>query len=251
MLGLRTVLGKAEPAKSGGIRWECRCECGDISPVVEKDLLKGKSLQCKKCADRKSGLARRHDLRGSKWGYLTAIELVETVKGNPIWLFQCDCGNLTKGQTGQVVIGDKKSCGCMTSYLKGRNMLKRSSPLTDWHRKRKGSAENRGHVHDISDEYAVEVASNNCQYCGDAPKSIIPPYLEKRRLVSVSLGNTLTVTESDFDDYMLHGLDRVDSAKGYTKDNIVSCCTTCNRMKMAHEVTDFLDHCRKIADRHQ
>jgi hypothetical protein len=43
------------------------------------------------------------------------------------------------------------------------------------------------------------------------------------------------------------GLDRVDNSQGYTKDNIVPCCTTCNFMKRTMGVDEFISHCRKIA----
>lgn len=37
------------------------------------------------------------------------------------------------------------------------------------------------------------------------------------------------------------GLDRVDNTKGYTKDNIVSCCWDCNRIKMTMTVDGFFE----------
>lgn len=42
------------------------------------------------------------------------------------------------------------------------------------------------------------------------------------------------------------GVDRIDSSKGYTKDNSTPCCETCNRMKMALDYNFWVDHMRKI-----
>lgn len=42
------------------------------------------------------------------------------------------------------------------------------------------------------------------------------------------------------------GLDRVDSAKGYSMDNVVDCCETCNRMKADMGKQEFIDLCVKI-----
>lgn len=42
-------------------------------------------------------------------------------------------------------------------------------------------------------------------------------------------------------------LDRIDSSKGYSLDNIVSCCITCNRMKSDFNKEYFLSHIAKIA----
>lgn len=51
-------------------------------------------------------------------------------------------------------------------------------------------------------DYEVLLSSNSCHYCGGPlPKTG-------------------------------HGLDRVDSSKGYTKDNVVVCCYGCNTLKM-------------------
>jgi len=44
------------------------------------------------------------------------------------------------------------------------------------------------------------------------------------------------------------GLDRVDSAKGYEKGNVVPCCTTCNYMKLDHTLDEFIEHCLKVVE---
>ena len=44
------------------------------------------------------------------------------------------------------------------------------------------------------------------------------------------------------------GIDRKDSAKGYTEDNITPCCTKCNLMKRHISVEDFINHCKLIAN---
>ena len=44
------------------------------------------------------------------------------------------------------------------------------------------------------------------------------------------------------------GLDRLNNEVGYTKSNIVPCCTTCNLMKRHHEPQFFIEHCRKIVE---
>lgn len=41
-------------------------------------------------------------------------------------------------------------------------------------------------------------------------------------------------------------IDRIDSLKGYTIDNCVSCCGKCNMMKKNLSKLDFIEHCKKI-----
>lgn len=45
------------------------------------------------------------------------------------------------------------------------------------------------------------------------------------------------------------GVDRLDSAKGYTHDNCVSCCSCCNRMKLKQSKTEFISRCKRIVEK--
>ncbi len=47
-----------------------------------------------------------------------------------------------------------------------------------------------------------------------------------------------------------HGIDRIDSSRGYERDNVVSCCSACNKMKSAHGIWTFLMKCSDIRDAH-
>ena len=42
------------------------------------------------------------------------------------------------------------------------------------------------------------------------------------------------------------GVDRIDSNKGYTIENCVPCCKTCNRMKRTMSPQEFVKRCKKI-----
>lgn len=75
-----------------------------------------------------------------------------------------------------------------------------------------------------------EIIHQNCYYCGQ------PPVYKKE------------FTRVNFPDDKLYanGIDRIDSNKGYTKDNCVPCCTICNRMKQDLSVQEFYDHIKQI-----
>ena len=45
----------------------------------------------------------------------------------------------------------------------------------------------------------------------------------------------------------LNGLDRIRNDEGYTLDNVVSCCFSCNRMKSTRSYWEFLTQCAIIA----
>ena len=80
----------------------------------------------------------------------------------------------------------------------------------------------------LTKELFRELTKGACYYCGEQPNQIIK-----------GLGKTSG-------NYVYNGIDRVDSSKGYLKDNVVSCCKTCNFMKLDHSKTDFLKHIEKI-----
>ena len=67
----------------------------------------------------------------------------------------------------------------------------------------------------LEEEEALEILKSDCVYCGS----------------SISIG-----------------FDRVDSNIGYTKDNVVPCCTTCNMMKMDMVTEDWMNQMRKILE---
>jgi hypothetical protein len=44
-----------------------------------------------------------------------------------------------------------------------------------------------------------------------------------------------------------NGLDRVDNLKGYTLENVVTCCWICNQWKKNFSVKDFIKHVKNIS----
>jgi hypothetical protein len=44
-----------------------------------------------------------------------------------------------------------------------------------------------------------------------------------------------------------NGIDRVDNSVGYCKENCVTCCAVCNKMKLTHSKQFFIEQCKKIA----
>jgi len=78
------------------------------------------------------------------------------------------------------------------------------------------SAEVRGIKFDLSFQEFMQLWQEPCEYCGDEIESI--------------------------------GIDRTDSSKGYSVDNIVPCCGTCNLMKNTNDKDLFLAQCKKITE---
>ncbi len=85
---------------------------------------------------------------------------------------------------------------------------------------------------DLDFETFILLITSNCYYCG------IDGEFKKK-----GSGNKNYINK-------FCGIDRVDSSKGYTLDNVVPCCGKCNIMKNKFNQSDFFDKIRKIYQNH-
>lgn len=93
---------------SGGIVWECRCDCGNTCLAVSTQLTKGYKKSC--------GCLGHPPLKkfvGKRFGQLTVMEYAGKRAGMHRWKCLCDCG--TETVVGQTLLqsGKTKSCGCL------------------------------------------------------------------------------------------------------------------------------------------
>jgi len=80
----------------------------------------------------------------------------------------------------------------------------------------------------ITKEKAFVLHKSNCFYCGAPPS------------------NTFTYTTNTSVSFIYSGIDRINSDKGYTEDNVVACCKICNVMKNNLPLEEFLAHINSI-----
>lgn len=80
------------------------------------------------------------------------------------------------------------------------------------------------------------ITSKNCTYCNSLPKL---KWTTKSRVMKY-MNEPLSVC--------MNGIDRVDNLEGYTIQNSVPCCETCNKMKATDTVDDFVSHARQIVE---
>lgn len=148
---------------------------------------------------------------------------------------QCDCGRKREVQYNNVRGGFSTSCGFAPCRLPAntgnRNIETGYNAL--WYSYRKGAEERKLSFELTKDEFKKFLAGN-CYYCDDPPSSIYQ--IKNSRTGEIRAGIPI----------VYNGIDRVDNYKGYTMENSVSCCGTCNKMKTAHSADFFLEHIRKI-----
>lgn len=131
-----------------------------------------------------------------------------------------------------------KSCGCERHIAGvGKTMGAKTMPWqlpTGEAAKRlliaryKRSAKSKNLEFSLSDEDLETLFKSPCHFCGQSETNVCK-----------GLGKSSG-------DYAYVGIDRVDTFRGYTKENSVPCCWICNMMKNTLEVGYFLSHIEKI-----
>lgn len=115
--------------KNGSYLWRCLCDCGEVTFVTAAALTKGQVSSCG-CLARDTKRANASDLRGMRFGRLTALEPTErrNTKGSVIWQCKCDCGKETFQSASRLRSGGILSCGCKHQE---NDSLKRSLTFVD------------------------------------------------------------------------------------------------------------------------
>jgi hypothetical protein len=104
---------------------------------------------------------------------------------------------------------------------KNRDNMRQWSKMNvnDRLRKTKESAVKRNKSWNLDDEFAKELMTRPCHYCG---------------LIDMNI--------------RVNGIDRVDNTIGYCPSNVVPCCKLCNYFKKNYTVDEFLAHAKRITE---
>jgi hypothetical protein len=94
------------------------------------------------------------------------------------------------------------------------------------------AAKDRGYAFNLTRAEFVKLTQQDCVYCGSAPGNVYK-YLRKK--------------DKPHGNFVYNGVDRIGNTVGYTTDNCVPCCGTCNKMKAALDVSTFIKHIKRIA----
>lgn len=142
------------------------------------------------------------------------------------WLCHCECGKEKIVDGSSLKTGNTKSCGCYNSKIAkitAQRMRKGDDSIAcfkDLYGAYKRQAKYRKLVWELSHDEVMVLFQDDCYYCGCEPKQI--------RKKSYRLGS-----------FTYNGIDRKDNNIGYTLDNCVSCCKTCNFCKNTMHIDNF------------
>lgn len=174
-------------------------------------------------------------LEGQRFGKLTVLkDSGERRNRFVMWLCLCDCGRYTKVRTSGLITGHTKSCGCSHDFASrqctkphGRTKQKSTYEVgvkAAWKRFKYRAKRYNKKVNLRYSEF-LDLIFQNCFYCGSSPNN---------RVRSAK-------------GFRYQGIDRVDSSKGYSKNNVVPCCGLCNRAKHKLSLKRFLAWLDQVA----
>lgn len=173
-------------------------------------------------------MGNKLDLKGYKVGKLTVIDFAESRGGSRYWKTLCECGNekVVRGtHLKQKLI---KSCGCLTDAKREEHKNWRGCgrvPST-YYSKVKKQAENR--KKDICFEITIEDMANQFE-------------IQNGKCIYTGLDLDFGKTQRDAKKNRTASLDRKDSNKGYTKDNIQWVHKVVNIMKNDMNESEFFN----------
>jgi hypothetical protein len=216
-----TVIADTRRKSHGHHMWLCRCACGTEKEVSSLYLRNGRSRNCGCKRYEILGLRCLVDHAGKTFGKWTVIERAENNHhGQARWLCRCTCGVTKAVDAGLLAQGKSQGCGCKAApgaYAK--SIVLRGC--------REGATK-RNLPWELTNEYALDLMSKNCFYCGAAPS------------------NHRKTARGDF---RYNGIDRVDNSLGYLSANCVPSCFVCNNAKGTRSYEDFFRWILRIAAR--
>jgi hypothetical protein len=259
VFGRLTVVARGEKRAHGRVYWKCECVCGGKKEVVSSCLRNGQTQSCG-CFHREvTSKNNSVDLTGQKFGRLLVIERQgytewkdTTNNGVPTryrqikWSCKCDCGKEVSVVAASLTSGSTKSCGCLRLSVSAARFRDRivhpdyepnrkkamvrqvSKRLLCISRKRKDS--------NLTLQDIEVLVLDKCFYCGASGRNKCRDKNGSKQLPAVVL------------EY--NGIDRIDSNRGYTKENSVTCCYRCNLAKNDMSQSEFFDLISAIHNKH-
>ena len=188
------------------------------------------------------------DLTGKRFGRWLVIERAENADyGGTQWKCLCDCGKEKIVYGGSLRRGISRSCGCLQKEEFAISCKKQFTGKEPWNKGkvifalRKGkegflnvyykkymwAAKDRNIEFLLSKNDFVFLVESPCYYCGE---------------IDIRFGRQIKEKFS----INVNGIDRVNNKMGYTAENCVSCCESCNRAKRMMSLKEFMFWIEKV-----
>lgn len=208
--------------------WLVKCICGKEYERISKYLVYGTAKSCG-CQSNKI-----HNLVGKRFGYGVVMKFLGRTyrstnnKNTSVRNYEliCDCGNTYQCTAEYLQNGHKKSCGCAKKSFHNTPKLPSNYTATT-------------HIYQMVKQLKSNAKKHSLEF--SINQDII---LEKLK----SQNGKCAISGIDIDFFTNNAsVDRIDSIKGYTPDNIQIVYRTINFMKSTIHMDDFVELCHKIS----
>jgi hypothetical protein len=169
------------------------------------------------------------DLSKKKFGELIALEYVQhtTKKGRTyyVWKCLCSCGEYSFSRTSDLRSGSKTKCKKCADHISSQKRIlpDDKSIFNRIFRTYKRNAKNRNLTFELNQNDFEKLLKLPCFYCNEDP-------------MSYKGDNNISYGE-----FKRNGIDRIDSKKGYSIDNVITCCKFCNQSKNDMTKEEFVN----------
>lgn len=190
---------------------------------------KNTNASCRDCS-RKKPSKKRQDLTGNIYGRLKVLSFYEKRGKDQYWKCECKCGNETIIRHSHLTKQTIRSCGCVHYYTNNKHpswIGYEEIPGTYFCAIRR-SAKKRNLVFHLTLQEIWDL------------------FLKQNRRCALS-GELLTFNKEQKDTSGTASLDRIDSNKGYTIDNVQWLHKKINVMKQDLTDIEFVKYCQTIA----
>ena len=156
------------------------------------------------------------DYTGIKVGKLTALRFDNKWRGKRrLWTWRCDCGSIVYVNASDVLVNKHNSCGkCGRKQRFGEDAAINQIYL-------------KYHDGELSFEDFKHLIKQPCYWCG------------KWRPNKHNYKHTAEPLE-------YHGLDRIHQEEPHNRDNVVSCCWTCNDKRSNMSIPEWIEWIQAI-----
>lgn len=270
----------------GNFYWIFKCECGKTIKVSSGSVISGDTKTCgsslckesrvywtygkclevfKKCKSVNEVRLRFPPARAAahRNGWLDSLykeaEIIRQKQKNGYWTYKrCleefkKCKTLKeireKCPTAQVAAGRHR--GWLDRLYKEANIISErvlNGKTSSWNLKFGHlirSAKQRNMVNELNIKLFKNICSQNCVYCDSQPKDYNPHFLSNGSF-RIYKGHT-TPTECHKASWIkINGIDRIDNSIGYTLENSVTCCWSCNESKLAKSFNLWCEHVERF-----
>jgi hypothetical protein len=172
---------------------------------------------------------------------LTVIKKSEKTdnQNRPMWECQCSCGNTIVVNSTILRARNRQSCGCFANELSSQRKGKNHPSFT-------GFEELPGH---FFSSIRCRARNRHIEF-NVTPKQLWELYIKQNKKCALS-GIFLQFHSGKYTKDGNASLDRIDSGRDYTMDNVQWVDKKVNFMKQASDERDFIKYCQFVASHNQ